>query len=528
MDLRQGIIDTAGALGVSPLDLATVISYETAGTFDPAQPGPTTQFGQHRGLIQFGEPQAKQHGVDWNNAAASQLGPNGAIASYMRGAGVQPGMGLLDLYSAVNAGRVGRYNASDAHNGGAWGTVADKVNHQMDGHKRKAAALLGGEFKVAQDTMKALGRAPTPSASQPMVSTRSAPMQAAPEEEKLLGGFLSKDKRDYLIMALEGMTLNPNRALMAQAGRNIENRRQDKQEAKLRNKSAQWLRSQGNEQLAQLVEQGLMSGRDGVSRQVKISSDMQRASQDPSVQSSSALPDQSGTMLTMRDGSVRVVTAGGETLEGQAAVDYVRQAQEKAAEYQRSVYQARREGTNEGDISTGRDAEFERAAGRTEGKAAGESAVAAPQVIERANTTIELIDSIANDPNLPGITGKIEGRLDPEGLSGLAMSQDEVNLAVKVQQLQGKAFLEAFETLKGGGQITEREGQAAQNAIARLQRIQSPEEYRKALMELRRIAENGVRRARGETVPEFVPAQTSSEGTQKKRMKYNPETGRLE
>lgn len=56
---------------------------------------------------------------------------------------MQPNMGLLDIYSAVNAGRVGRYNASDANNGGAPGTVADKVNYQMGGHRKKAEALLG-------------------------------------------------------------------------------------------------------------------------------------------------------------------------------------------------------------------------------------------------------------------------------------------------------------------------------------------------------------------------------------------------
>jgi hypothetical protein len=141
--LAAGIIETANAIGIDPLDLATVISYETGGTFDPSQPGPTTQWGQHRGLIQFGEPQAQEHGVNWQDPAGSQLGPNGAIASYMRDAGVRPGMGLMDVYSAVNAGAPGRYSASDANNGGAPGTVADKVNNQMEGHRQNAMRLLG-------------------------------------------------------------------------------------------------------------------------------------------------------------------------------------------------------------------------------------------------------------------------------------------------------------------------------------------------------------------------------------------------
>lgn len=142
-DIRQGIIATAAALGISPIDLATAISYETAGTFDPEKTGPRTQWGQHRGLIQFGEPQAAQYGVDWENPVDSQLGPNGAVAKYLRDTGVKPGMGMLDIYSAINAGGVGRYTASDANNGGAPGTVADKVNNQMAGHRQKAMALLG-------------------------------------------------------------------------------------------------------------------------------------------------------------------------------------------------------------------------------------------------------------------------------------------------------------------------------------------------------------------------------------------------
>ena len=145
-DIRQGIIETANALGMDPAVLATIISYETAGTFDPTKKGPTTQWGQHRGLIQFGEPQAKQYGVDWNDPLGSQLGPNGAIVKYFLASGWKPGMSELDAYSVVNAGAPGRYSASDANNGGAPGTVADKVNNQFGPHRDKAYALLGGDY----------------------------------------------------------------------------------------------------------------------------------------------------------------------------------------------------------------------------------------------------------------------------------------------------------------------------------------------------------------------------------------------
>lgn len=141
-ELRRLIVETANAIGANPTDLATAISYETAGTFDPLKSGPHTQWGTHRGLIQFGEPQARQFGVDWNDPLHSQLGAEGAVAKYFKASGFKPGMSGLDLYSTINAGAPGRYGASDAHNGGAPGDVRDKWETQMAAHRAKAERLL--------------------------------------------------------------------------------------------------------------------------------------------------------------------------------------------------------------------------------------------------------------------------------------------------------------------------------------------------------------------------------------------------
>lgn len=141
--LSAAIQQTAQQLGIDPLDLATVMSYETGGTFDPWIKGPTTKWGTHRGLIQWGEPQAAKYGVTQDMPIEQQVA---AAGQYLRDAGVKPGMGLIDIYSAVNAGAPGRYDRSDHKAGGAPGTVADKVMYQMEGHKQKAAALLGGTY----------------------------------------------------------------------------------------------------------------------------------------------------------------------------------------------------------------------------------------------------------------------------------------------------------------------------------------------------------------------------------------------
>lgn len=134
-----GTAKAAQDLGVSAKDLLTIISYETAGTFNPRKPGQITKYGRHEGLIQWGQPQQRDHGItDLGNIEQQTA----AMVSYFRRAGVRPGMGIMDLYSAVNAGYVGRTGWSDKKAGGAPGTVADKVNYQMGGHAAAAQAAL--------------------------------------------------------------------------------------------------------------------------------------------------------------------------------------------------------------------------------------------------------------------------------------------------------------------------------------------------------------------------------------------------
>jgi hypothetical protein len=142
-DLPFFIKREADRLGIDPVDLATAISYETKGTFDPAVKGPTTKWGRHIGLIQMGEPQRKQYGYDPEGSLDSQMS---AVGKYLADRGVKPGMGLLDVYSTINAGAPGLYNRSDEKAGGAPGTVLDKVRDQMAGHREKAMNL----FDMAQ------------------------------------------------------------------------------------------------------------------------------------------------------------------------------------------------------------------------------------------------------------------------------------------------------------------------------------------------------------------------------------------
>jgi hypothetical protein len=68
-------------------------------------------------------------------------------------------MSLTDAYSIVNAGSPGLYDATDANNGGAPGTVAEKVQGQFGPHREKAMALFSGMFSPTLDApMRPVGR----------------------------------------------------------------------------------------------------------------------------------------------------------------------------------------------------------------------------------------------------------------------------------------------------------------------------------------------------------------------------------
>jgi hypothetical protein len=171
MSDREALIASAKRIGADPLDLATVMSYETGGTMSPSQYGGAG--GRHVGLIQFGPGEADKYGASPNQSFQEQLP---AVERYLTARGFQPGMNRLDLYSTINAGSPGLYGASDAKNGGAPGSVLDKVRDQMGPHEAKAAAFLGGNFTPQ---MQAGGQPQmSPAMARPTGSSMGATAQA--------------------------------------------------------------------------------------------------------------------------------------------------------------------------------------------------------------------------------------------------------------------------------------------------------------------------------------------------------------
>lgn len=126
------------------------------------------------------------------------------------------------------------------------------------------------------------------------------------------------------------------------------------------------------------------------------------------------------------------------------------------------------------------------------GKLRGPAEINLPTTLAKAEQALGVIDQMIAHPGREAATG-LSSRVDPRNYIA---GTDATDFNVMSRQLQGKAFLEAFESLKGGGQITEVEGQKATEAIGRLSTAQSEEAYLAALRELRGIIVGGMARAR--------------------------------
>ena len=102
--------------------------------------------------------------------------------------------------------------------------------------------------------------------------------------------------------------------------------------------------------------------------------------------------------------------------------------------------------------------------------------------MEQANRLVGLVKSVRDDQELNAVTGFAEGRM-PTGRPSLSPEtiQARQDLIVKIDQLKGNVFLQAYESLKGSGQITEIEGIKAEAAIARMNRAQGAPAFKEAL-----------------------------------------------
>lgn len=163
--------------------------------------------------------------------------------------------------------------------------------------------------------------------------------------------------------------------------------------------------------------------------------------------------------------------------------------------------------------------------GQTLGKNKAVAEQALPGALQTAEESIRLIDEMVGKAPVKDASGKViqAGTKPHPGFKnyvGAALvpgmrfieGSDTASFEVRQKQIEGKAFLEAFNALKGGGSITEKEGEKATAAIMRMNKASKESEYIAAARELQGILRTGMDRSRaraGQTspvVPNAAPA----------------------
>ena len=116
--------------------------------------------------------------------------------------------------------------------------------------------------------------------------------------------------------------------------------------------------------------------------------------------------------------------------------------------------------------------------------------------ISQANDALKLIDRMVGTPD-----GKVKPASGFKGAVGAGMGlrfipgTSEADFQAMNDQITGGAFLQAFNDLKGGGAITEKEGEKATNAITRMKLSLSEKEYITAAREFQEVLRRGVENA---------------------------------
>ena len=322
-----------------------------------------------------------------------------------------------------------------------------------------------------------------------------------------------KDMAGDMAILFNSMRMEPDDNIV-QAVNSIKNKRTEKQ---ARNKTVELMKRAGRDDLAAAAEAGVLSAKEAYATMLSDASKIRerQAAAAQSTAASSLEFERQKELIGLR----------------KSATDQQLSSEEKLVNLYRNAYPNKTEAEILEMAMSGEQnapAAFQSlhlqalAAGLVEGspeyqnfmltRGAGEQAAArlgakqvvgAPAAIEKANSAITAIDSILENPNLAGVTGKYEGQFGTTGFGSMYFSQDEIDLIKDIDNLGAKVFLEAFETLKGGGQITEREGRLAQEAMENLSRQQSPEKLRKNMRDLKDVILKGQERARNKIqVPE--------------------------
>lgn len=129
-----------------------------------------------------------------------------------------------------------------------------------------------------------------------------------------------------------------------------------------------------------------------------------------------------------------------------------------------------------------------------------QSSIDLPRTLTQAETTLRLVDELVGSKDgkvkphkgLDVATG-LSSKIDPRNY---VAGTDATDFNTRLDQLKGTQFMDAYQSLKGGGQITEVEGKKATDAIARMNTSTSKEAFTKAAREYQDVIRGAVNRSK--------------------------------
>jgi hypothetical protein len=124
------------------------------------------------------------------------------------------------------------------------------------------------------------------------------------------------------------------------------------------------------------------------------------------------------------------------------------------------------------------------------GEAAGVAQSALPKAKANVDSTLALIGNLESHKGLSAVIGLPNPMKGGFGFAQ-APGSDAADFKTQLDNLTGKMFIAAFESLKGGGAISEKEGEAATRAIANLSKLQSETQFKQNLAILKQTLANG-------------------------------------
>lgn len=140
---------------------------------------------------------------------------------------------------------------------------------------------------------------------------------------------------------------------------------------------------------------------------------------------------------------------------------------------------------------------------------AADAQLAIPKMEWQVKQTNTHIDEVLNHPGMSGFVGM--GLPAAEYIPGSA----QADMKARFDQLLGESFSISYETLRGGGQITEMETRQAGNAINRMNKATSEKEFRAAAEDFRNAVNAGLDILRKKSAMRFqTPGQQPAQAQQ--------------